>query len=74
MIDLTALAIVCTPTPTPGPSSSELMARHILNELEENDVSTTPARTSPLPKRSSPANQVRPSRQSAACCITGGQC
>jgi multimeric flavodoxin WrbA len=41
MIDLTAIAVVCTPTSTPGSSSSELMARHILNELEENDVSTS---------------------------------
>lgn len=41
MINLTALAIVWTPTPTPGPSSSELMARHIMDELEENDVKTS---------------------------------
>lgn len=41
MIDLTAIAVVCPPTTSPGPSSSEVMARHILNELEENDVSTS---------------------------------
>ncbi|WP_420874302.1 hypothetical protein [Arthrobacter nitrophenolicus] len=34
MPDLQALALVCTLTPSPEPSSSEVMARHILDEFE----------------------------------------
>lgn len=44
MIDLTAIALVCTLTPTPKPSSSELIARHILDELEQNGVKTSSLR------------------------------
>ena len=40
MSDLSALALVCTLTPTPDPSSSELMAQHILDELEGHGVAT----------------------------------
>ncbi|REE04495.1 flavodoxin family protein [Citricoccus muralis] len=42
--DLTALALVCTLTPSPKPSSSELMARHVLGELEKNGVATSSVR------------------------------
>ncbi|MFB9072707.1 flavodoxin family protein [Citricoccus parietis] len=41
---LTALALVCTLTPSPKPSSSELMARHVLGELEKNGVATSSVR------------------------------
>lgn len=41
MTDLSALALVCTLTPSPDPSSSELMARHLLDELTSQDVSTS---------------------------------
>lgn len=41
---LTALALICTLTPSPKPSSSELMARHVLGELEKNGVSTSSVR------------------------------
>ena len=33
MADLTALALICSLTPSPASSSSELMARHVLDEL-----------------------------------------
>ncbi|GAA1127038.1 flavodoxin family protein [Citricoccus alkalitolerans] len=41
---LTALALVCTLTPSPKPSSSELMAGHVLDELEKNGVATSSVR------------------------------
>ncbi len=41
MPDLSAIALVCTLTPSPEPSSSELMARHILDEFEQHGVSTS---------------------------------
>jgi multimeric flavodoxin WrbA len=44
MADLTALALVCTLTPSPEPSSSELMAQHVLGELEELGVATSSLR------------------------------
>ena len=44
MPDLSALALVCTLTPSPEPSSSELMARHILDELEQQGVRTSSLR------------------------------
>lgn len=44
MTDLTALALVCTLTPSPDPSSSELMARHILDELKGQGVDTSSVR------------------------------
>ena len=40
MSELSALALVCTLTPSPKPSSSELMAQHILGELEGQGVGT----------------------------------
>lgn len=40
MSTLSALALICTLTPSPEPSSSELMARHILDELEGHGVTT----------------------------------
>ena len=40
MSELSALALVCTLTPSPKPSSSELMAQHILDELEGQGVGT----------------------------------
>ncbi|KRE91796.1 flavodoxin family protein [Arthrobacter sp. Soil764] len=40
MSELSALALVCTLTPSPEPSSSELMAQHILDELEGQGVAT----------------------------------
>jgi multimeric flavodoxin WrbA len=44
MADLTALALVCSLTPSPAPSSSELMARHVLDELATHGVSGTSVR------------------------------
>lgn len=44
MSDLSALALVCTLTPSPTPSSSELMARHVLRELEQHRVRTSSVR------------------------------
>jgi len=44
MTDLTALALVCTLTPSPEPSSSELMAKHILDELKGQGVGTSSVR------------------------------
>ena len=40
MSTLSALALICTLTPSPEPSSSELMARHILDELKGHGVTT----------------------------------
>ncbi|TQJ59852.1 multimeric flavodoxin WrbA [Arthrobacter sp. SLBN-83] len=40
MSTLSALALICTLTPSPEPSSSELMAQHILDELEGHGVAT----------------------------------
>jgi multimeric flavodoxin WrbA len=44
MADLTAFALVCSLTPSPEPSSSELMARHVLDELATHGVSGTSVR------------------------------
>jgi len=44
MADLTALALVCSLTPSPAPSSSELMARHVLDELAAHGVGGTSLR------------------------------
>ena len=44
MPELSALALVCTLTPSPSPSSSELMARHVLDELATHGVSGTSLR------------------------------
>ena len=44
MADLTALALVCSLTPSPAPSSSELMARHVLDELSSHGVGGTSLR------------------------------
>ncbi|MGK3647182.1 flavodoxin family protein [Pseudarthrobacter enclensis] len=44
MTDLSALALVCTLTPLPDPSSSEVMARHILDEFEDHGVRTSSLR------------------------------
>jgi multimeric flavodoxin WrbA len=44
MADLTAFALVCSLTPSPEPSSSELMARHVLDELATHGVSWTSVR------------------------------
>lgn len=44
MPDLQALALVCTLTPSPEPSSSELMARHILDEFEHQGVQVSSLR------------------------------
>ncbi len=38
MADLSALALICSLTPSPAPSSSELMARHVLDELKGHGV------------------------------------
>lgn len=38
MTELTALALVCTLKPSPAPSSSDVMARQVLTELEKHDV------------------------------------
>ncbi|WP_350002703.1 NAD(P)H-dependent oxidoreductase [Pseudarthrobacter sp. WHRI 8279] len=44
MADLTALALICSLTPSPAASSSELMARHVLDELAAHGVSGTSLR------------------------------
>lgn len=44
MTELSALALVCTLTPSPTPSSSELMASHVLGELEKHGVRTSSVR------------------------------
>lgn len=44
MTDLSALALICTLTPSPTPSSSELMARHVLEQLEKHGVRTSSTR------------------------------
>lgn len=40
MAGLTALALTCSLTPSPEPSSSELLARHVLNALQNQGVGT----------------------------------
>ncbi|WP_067686299.1 flavodoxin family protein [Nocardia jejuensis] len=40
MATLTALALVCTLTKSPGESSSELIARQVLDQLAEHDVTS----------------------------------
>ena len=44
MADLTAFALICSLTPSPEPSSSELMARHVLDELAAHGVSGSSVR------------------------------
>ncbi|MGD7002140.1 flavodoxin family protein [Corynebacterium halotolerans] len=44
MTDLSAVALVCSLNPSPTPSSSELMASHVLAELEKHGVSTSSVR------------------------------
>lgn len=44
MADLTALALACTLTPSPEPSSSELLARHVLDQLQGHGVGTASLR------------------------------
>ncbi|POH57875.1 flavodoxin family protein [Arthrobacter glacialis] len=44
MTDLSAVAIVCSLTPSPEPSSSELLARHVLDELEKHGATTASLR------------------------------
>lgn len=44
MTELTAIAIVCTLSPSPKPSSSELIARHVLDQLEKYGVETSSVR------------------------------
>ncbi|PNI07315.1 NADPH-dependent oxidoreductase [Arthrobacter sp. AFG7.2] len=44
MADLTAFALTCSLTPSPAPSSSELMARHVLDELATHGVAGTSVR------------------------------
>lgn len=44
MTGLSAIAIVCTLSRSPAASSSELLARHVLEELEHHGVSTSSLR------------------------------
>ncbi|ALE06240.1 flavodoxin [Arthrobacter sp. ERGS1:01] len=44
MTDLSALAIICTLSPSPAASSSELLAQHVLGELESHGVATSSLR------------------------------
>ncbi|WP_461186570.1 flavodoxin family protein [Arthrobacter sp. Z4-13] len=44
MADLTAIALICSLTPSPAPSSSELLARHVLDQLESHGVGTASLR------------------------------
>lgn len=44
MPELSAVALVCTLNPSPQPSSSELMARHVLDQLEQHGVRTSSVR------------------------------
>lgn len=44
MADLTALALICSLTPSPEASSSELLARHVLDELQTHGVGTASLR------------------------------
>jgi multimeric flavodoxin WrbA len=44
MADLTAIALICSLTPSPAPSSSELLARHVLDDLQSHDVGTASLR------------------------------
>lgn len=44
MSQLSAVALVCTLSSSPEPSSSELMARHVLEALEQHGVATSSVR------------------------------
>lgn len=44
MTDLSAIAIVCSLTPSPEPSSSEVLARQVLADLEKHGVTTASLR------------------------------
>lgn len=44
MTDLSALALTCSLTPSPAPSSSELIARQLLDELAQHGVSGSSVR------------------------------
>ncbi|MGO1568380.1 MAG: flavodoxin family protein [Brachybacterium sp.] len=44
MTDLSALALTCSLTPSPEPSSSDLIARQLLEELEQHGVATSSVR------------------------------
>lgn len=44
MTELTAFSLICSLTPSPKPSSSELMARHILDQFAEKGMTTSSAR------------------------------
>ena len=44
MTDLSALALTCSLTPSPEPSSSDLIARQLLEELEQHGVTTSSVR------------------------------
>lgn len=44
MTDFSAIAIICSLTPSPEPSSSEVLARQVLAELEKHGVTTTSLR------------------------------
>lgn len=44
MTDLSALALTCSLTPSPAPSSSDRLARQLLDELEQHGVSTSSVR------------------------------
>lgn len=44
MPDLSALALVCSLTPSPSPSSSELLAKQVLGELERYGIGTSSLR------------------------------
>lgn len=44
MTELRAFALICSLTPSPEPSSSELMARHILDQFAGRGIATSRAR------------------------------
>ena len=44
MTELSAVALICSLTPSPAPSSSDLMARHVLDELAAQGVATSSVR------------------------------
>jgi multimeric flavodoxin WrbA len=44
MTELSAIALICSLTPSPEPSSSDLMARHVLDELAAHGVATSSVR------------------------------
>ncbi|WP_104092095.1 flavodoxin family protein [Arthrobacter sp. GMC3] len=44
MTNLSAIAIICTLTPSPAASSSELLAKHVLGQLELHSVTTSSLR------------------------------